>query len=266
MSYKIDEHGNCIKFLLYDEWGQLWPGSKVMKKRKSVKLSVVKDPDLGRRLRINVAAMKGFTRTEVKRYQSAADLLEIVVNTKEFKKDVMTKKFTTTKKTTRQVYDHIMTGEEVLQKGHDYEMDISVVIYEENNNTIGYTYDDTVQTWINRRFFRQYSLGEIACNIFHEWLHKLSYNHASPTDYSSVPYSLGYLVEKMIGDYERGMRYTDLYPTIIKVPAPVDMVEPTGKPPVIVKVPVVVPGVPMVRRCRRFWWTLWLKQTCTYEL
>lgn len=222
-------------------------------KRKSMQVSVVKEAALGRRVRINVASRKGFTATEVKRHQAAADLAEIVINSLEFKKKLLAKKFSTTSMSSQQVYDKFITGAETLNKETDYEIDVMVTIYEENNSTVGYTYGSTPQTWVNRKFFRQYTLGEIAGNMIHEYCHKLSFDHKSASDHSSVPYSVGYITRDMVADYEKGIRYTDLYPTVVKVP--------TSSGPV----PVVVPAPVQKRVCRRPWYFLFLKEVCLYE-
>lgn len=215
--------------------------------RKFTEIQVSKRPEIWRhgvparrRLHVVVTYLGGFSDVETLRHKSAARLLEIVVNSQEFKDAVLKKSFTTTNKTPRQIYDLIMTGEEVLQKDVDYEMDVHVKIYHENNKTVGYTYPNTVQTWVNRKFFDSYELGQIAGNMFHEWMHKLGFSHISAKDYKSVPYSLGYLVTDMIRKWEAGTRYKDLYPD--------PLIKPIGK-----------------KVCQRDVKTLGLKKSCWYE-
>lgn len=227
---------------------------------RAMDVTIQKVPVLGRRVRINVASRSGFSTDEVKRHQSAMDLLEIIINSLEFKKKVLDKKFTTTNKTPQQIYDRIIAGNEDLQPGVDSEIDITVTMYEANNRVVGYTYPDTVRTWVNRKFFKMYELGEIACNAFHEWLHKLGFGHASASDHSSVPYALGYLVEDMIRSYEKGVRYVDLYPDIFKVP-----VEPTPANPAPGPVVIPVPVVQKKKVCKWPWYYFGLKQVCWYE-
>jgi hypothetical protein len=231
-----------------------------MNERKSMNISVIKAPELGRRVRINVSSRKGFSDTEIKRHQSACDLAEIVINSLEFKKKVLAHKFTHTVLNSEEVYNTFIAGKETLSKEVDYEMDVVVEIYEKNNRTVGYTYANTVQTWVNRKFFRQYTLGEIAANLVHEWLHKLGFDHpANPTltRPSSVPYAIGYMVRDLVADYEKGIRYTDLYPTVIRVDDP--------SSPTPTKIPVVIPTVEKKRVCYRTWQSLFLKRVCLYQ-
>lgn len=228
----------------------------VPKKRTPIKLNILKVSELGRRLIVNLAGMKNFSEAQAAKFKAALVPLEDVVNSVQWRTAVYAKTFTTTSKTSKQVYDHIMTGREVLAKGVDYDMNISVELYEENSNTIGYTYSNSIWTWINNHFFKRYTSGQIAANVMHEWLHKLGYNHSSATDYSSVPYSLGYLMNEMVDDYLKGKQFTNLYPTVVKLPDPQDP---------DVKVPVVVPSVPRVRVCKKTWYTLWLGKICWYE-
>lgn len=202
-----------------------------------LRVKIRKDPLLGRRLRINVKSREGFTPAEVKLHESAMVIVEMVVNSAEFKSRVQNRSYSTTTKSPTQIYDHIMTGEEVLQKGKDYEIDAEIEMYSAETNTIGYTYQNTVKTWLNRVFASKYSEEQIAGNFIHEWLHKLGYQHSSAKDYDSVPYAIGYLVRDMVKEFKKGKRWLDLYPP-----------------------------VPIVREvCETNWKTLGLTQKCYYE-
>lgn len=218
----------------------------------SLTLSVVKDAVIGRRLRFRLLGAKGFSTEELKRLRSAGEILEVVVNSAEFRQSVVSKKFSTTKLTGQQIYDKMMTGAETLSPEVDYEFDVNVEIYEKNNSTVGYTYETSIQTWINRKFFKNFSIGEIAANMLHEWLHKMGFDHASAKDYNSVPYWTGYLVRDMVKAYESGTRYTDLYPIAVAT---------TSGPPVIIEPAILAKE----KVCTRLWYTLWLKQVCWYE-
>ena len=228
---------------------------------KSAVVSVVKDPELGRRLRVNVASRKGFSDIEAKRHQSAAELAEIVINSFEFKRMVTGRQsFTSTDDTGVQVYNRLMTGAEVLDPAVDYEMDVNVTIYEQNNSTVGYTYSNVVMIWLNRKFFKKYSLGEIAGNMVHEWTHKMGYGHTSNNTSVrpySVPYWIGYLVRDMVQDYEDGERFTDLYPIVIEVPTVPENPEVTE--------PVVVAPAPEKKKICKWTWRFWLGKVCYYE-
>lgn len=234
---------------------------------KGLTVSVQKTPALGRRLRVNISERIGFTEAELKRHVSAMILVEKVINSLDWKNKLLKMKFTTTNKTPQEIYDHIMTGEETLQKGVDYEMDAKVEMYYKKNNIVGYTYSNVTTTWLNRYVTDNYSEEEIAGNFLHEWLHKLGYGHASASDHKSVPYQLGYAIRDMITEYKKGARFVDLYPEVVVTP-PVVIVPATPSTPAVETPPIKIP-VPTAepkRICRRpFWPTFWLVEVCNYE-
>lgn len=205
--------------------------------RKGLQFEVVKDPIIsGRRVKINVVKRIGFTPEQAARHQDAAAKAEIVINSLEFKNAVTKKKgFTSCDMNGTQVYDKFITGEEELQRGKDYEFDIEVTMYEENNSTVGYTYANKFMVWVNNKFFKQYTLGEIAGNMIHEYAHKQGFEHTSQyTDERefSVPYWIGYLVRDMVDAYVKGTRYTDIYPSVSVITKPA---------PVVIDYPIKVP-------------------------
>lgn len=188
-----------------------------MFERNKLQLEVVKSPvQSGRRVRFNVTRTN-FSSAQTKKHIAAIGFAEKVINSLEFKQKLSARKtFTTSSFNGVQVYDKLMTGEENLQKGKDYEFDITVVMYEENNSTVGYTMASTIKIWVNNKFFKNYSPGEIAGNAVHEYLHKQGFGHTS--NYTkerefSVPYFVGYLVRDMVDDFIAGKQtLTDLYP------------------------------------------------------
>lgn len=245
--------------------------SKKIRNKPKMEFQVTKDPGspAGRRIRINVTKREGFSAVQAKRHQSAADAVEVVINSLEFKQAVTKiKSFVSSSKNGVQVYDKIMTGEETLQRGVDYEFDVHVIMYEENNSTVGYTYENDRRTWVNNKFFKQYTLGEIGANLVHEWLHKAGFDHTAEWTEerkNSVPYRIGYLVGDMVDEMLAGKKYTDLYPVVVEVPIkPVPTPEnPTPKP---VPTPVVVtPPPPQKKVCKRLWYTFWTRQVCWLE-
>ncbi len=219
----------------------------------------------GKRLEVIVHSRSGFTKTEAEKHETAIQMLEEILNSVEFKQRFVAKKFTTTKKTSEAVYRHIMTGAESIGKDTDYEVDIWVEMYHEDNNVVGYTYGSTTKTWVNKKFFSKYDYAGVACNAFHEWLHKLGYDHSSGKDHSSVPYAGGYLVEDMIGEMIKGKKFTPIHSveTVVKP-------EPSPAPPTQPDSPeqpsIPLPGtVKKTLVCRRLWYTLWLVKSCRYE-
>ena len=99
-----------------------------------------------------------------------------------------------------QIYQKLLEGSETLDPDVDHEMDLDLELYYSRRSTVGYTYPDGLRIWMNTKFFRAYNPAEVAGNIFHEWTHKLGFEHAyrySASRDFSVPYALGYLIEEL---------------------------------------------------------------------
>ncbi len=219
----------------------------------------------GQRLKVVVHSRKGFSVADSEKHETAIGMLEEVLNSVDFKQRFLAVDYSYLPKgkTKEKIYKQIMCGSETLSPEEDFEIDVWVEMYYENNRVVGWTTPKSIWTNLNSKFFKIYSYEEVACNLFHEWLHKLGLDHASASDYNSVPYSAGYLVEKMIKEMKKGKKFTPInsVPTVEPKPAPV----PT---PVIVPAPtapVEVPAPEKVLVCRRTWFTLFLGKTCRYE-
>lgn len=110
-------------------------------------------------------------------------------------------KFWSTDLTNKQVYDTIMKGKESLSnEGDDEEADIFLEIDRRySRNVIGYTNPSTPWQFVYNWFFGKSSIQELAGNLFHEWLHKIGFDHDFKyNDYRpfSVPYALGDYIER----------------------------------------------------------------------
>ena len=152
-------------------------------------------------LSVKFNSTESFTATELIKLQKAAKILEAVVNSEEFKAKVLAFSFTNTDGiSNEEIYNLIMSGKEVLSPEEDYEIDVDVTIYYAFNSVIGYTYPNTLRTWINRRYFKKFTAVGIASNMSHEWLHKIGFNHSfyrTKERPFSVPYAIGYMVEEL---------------------------------------------------------------------
>jgi hypothetical protein len=152
-------------------------------------------------LKVKINSASNFSAVELTKLNAAAVILEAVVNSDKFRELVLGFKFSSVYGlTNEQIYALIMSGKEVLSPQEDHEIDIDVIMYYRWNNVIGYTYPNTLRTWINRRFFKKYSAVDIACNLMHEWMHKVGFDH----DYYntkqrpySVPYAVGYMIQQL---------------------------------------------------------------------
>lgn len=107
--------------------------------------------------------------------------------------------------TNEQIYQILLDGSEDLKPEVDHEMDLDLELYYSWRNVVGYTYPSTMKIFMNTKFFDPYTPSQVAGNIFHEWTHKLGFEHDQ--DYSvrrdsSVPYALGYLIQELGKEYE----------------------------------------------------------------
>ncbi|MBT4791385.1 MAG: hypothetical protein HON90_07425 [Halobacteriovoraceae bacterium] len=154
------------------------------------------------------AVLQDFSIEQEEKMHDALARLKIVINSKEFKQKVLDHQFEGQNSfedndglTNEEIYDLIMLGSEVLQPEDDEQMDLDITLYYASNSTVGYTYPDTVRTWINNKFFKTYTLGKVAGNVAHEWTHKLGFGHDFRNTANrkySVPYGVGNIVKELV--------------------------------------------------------------------
>lgn len=107
--------------------------------------------------------------------------------------------------TNDQIYLKLIQGAESLVPEEDNEMDLELELYYSSKNTVGYTYPNSMRVWMNTKYFTPYTPTQVAGNVFHEWTHKLGFDHASSYSVardSSVPYAIGYLIRDLGKKYE----------------------------------------------------------------
>ena len=158
-------------------------------------------------LEMNIS-LKDFNRDQESKMRKAIERLLIVINSKEFKTRVLDHQYNNefafannNGQTNEEIYNTIMDGAESLNSEVDQEIDIDVTLYYKNNSTVGYTYPNTPNIWVNNKFFSTFSLGKVAANLTHEWTHKLGYEHDfnSTTKRSfSVPYGVGKIMQELV--------------------------------------------------------------------
>lgn len=99
-----------------------------------------------------------------------------------------------------EIYEAFLEGREEQDGSADGKMDLEIVYYYSLSSTVGYTYPHTRKIYVNRRFYNYYSACEIAGNLYHEWTHKLGFEHDSKytksRDYS-VPYATGRIIREL---------------------------------------------------------------------
>lgn len=151
--------------------------------------------------------MLKFTAPEKAKIQRAIELIKQVIISEEFKEAVLNHQYKAANKfannkglTNLEIYEKILRGAERLSPTVDYTMDLTLVAFYRNAETVGYTVASTPKIYMNRKHFRKNTAAEVTTNIVHEWLHKLGFSHdkseTSKRRYS-VPYAVGYIVRSI---------------------------------------------------------------------
>jgi hypothetical protein len=201
---------------------------------------------------IEELGLVGFSESEKLKHRTAQRMLETVVNSWEFRQELLATVFTNTAgQTNAKIYNVIINGAEILSPETDYQADINVNAYRKRSVVIGFTYDYTEKTWLNLNFFDGFDYSDIAGNLFHEWLHKLGFGHRSASEKTSVPYAAGYLVRKLVKHLMNGGILHD----VNQADKEIDVI--LGS---------TIPSKPLEPYlvCKRIWWKPWQKH-CSYE-
>jgi hypothetical protein len=149
-----------------------------------------------------------FNENEKIKVNQALTYIKQIIRSKEFREKVLNYTYNGKKefidndgKSNEEVYQTLLDGSEMLIPGRDHTMNLELELYYNRwTSTVGYTTPDSVRVWMNRKFFSGYTAAEVAGNLFHEWTHKLGFDHDSRYSVSrdhSVPYALGYLMEEL---------------------------------------------------------------------
>jgi hypothetical protein len=161
----------------------------------------------------------GGTDKDRKKILAAAVILEVVVNSQEFKDAILSHVWAGKVQfadngglTNKQIYEVIISGKEVLQPEIDYEWDFDVRLYSKRlSKVIGYTYPNITYINSNLKFIRPMTIEEVAGHMAHEYCHKLGFGHdfklTKKRPYS-VPYAVGYIIrdiaEKFLEESQDG--------------------------------------------------------------
>lgn len=147
-----------------------------------------------------------FSAADQEKVNKALKIIKTVIRTSEFRDRVINfayqgaNRYVDSNKSPEEIYQSLLDGAETLKPEVNHVMDLNLELYYSLTSTVGYTYPDVLKIWMNTKYFNSYTAAEVAGNIFHEWTHKLGYDHASSYSVSrdsSVPYALGYLMEEL---------------------------------------------------------------------
>lgn len=160
-------------------------------------------PTAAKNFKVNITYVN-FTAAQKTKYEQAVAIVKKVVASKTFMDSVKNHKYggkatyvDNGGKTNATIYQNILDGNEKLNNTKNNTMDVEIELYYANNTTVGYTYANSKRIWVNTKYFNTYTPSKVAGNLFHEWLHKLGYGHASSYSTSrdySVPYAIGYMI------------------------------------------------------------------------
>lgn len=144
------------------------------------------------------------TSTQQEKFDNAIEMIKAVVATEEFRDRVLNHTYNGKKTfvdnggfTNAQIYQKILDGAEKLQPAKNNTMNMEVELYYAATSTVGYTYANSKRIWVNTKYFNTNAVSGVASNLFHEWLHKLGFTHASSYSTSrdySVPYAIGRII------------------------------------------------------------------------
>lgn len=151
------------------------------------------------------------TSDQQEKMNKAIEIIKLVVATEEFRNRILNYTYNGNKTfvdnsgySNGQIYQIILNAAESLQPAKNNIMDAEVELYYAATNVVGYTYPNTKRIWVNTKYFNNYTAAGVAHNLFHEWLHKLGFKHAtswSVSRDSSVPYAIGYIMGDIGKDF-----------------------------------------------------------------
>lgn len=106
-----------------------------------------------------------------------------------WKKEIKVKGFTSTEDSNERVYEKLMSKfiVHIIQN----------IVVCDNPKVIGYELDGDETTYVCKGWDKELDEYGVSDNGSHELCHQLGYWHASASDYDSVPYAVGYIVEKL---------------------------------------------------------------------
>jgi len=162
--------------------------------------------------------LSNFLDSDKLKLYKAVEILRDVMNSKELKNLILNHKYKgevtfnqNNEMTNEEIYNHLMTGAENLKPDADQTMNFDLTLYRSKNpwsKVKGYTLPDTMQIWLNKKFYRKSSWTsvDVAANMAHEWVHKMGFGH----DYyynEDRPYSVPYAIGKLVGQVALNMGY-----------------------------------------------------------
>ena len=164
----------------------------------------------------NLIESNEYDEVRLAKLNQALKSIEKVFNSDDFKQQVLKFPFFFRKNwfskwyidefhTNEQVYEKLMIAIEKHGNVSEGAMDLYLTLLEgEDGSVIGYGDARQKEIFTYKKRFDEMQLYQIANHITHEWTHKLGFTHATIKTPiigrrdNSVPYAIGYIVEKII--------------------------------------------------------------------
>lgn len=154
-----------------------------------------------------------FSDAQEKKVETAITLMKKVISSEEFRSGILNHTYNGKKTfvdnggyTNAEIYRKILEGAEKMgDTSKNSTLNVELELYKAPTTTIGYTYPNSGRIWMNTKYFDKYTPVKVSDNLMHEWMHKIGFTHE--TSYSksrnySVPYAVGYLMEKLAARYQ----------------------------------------------------------------
>lgn len=161
---------------------------------------------------VNIELVNATFEQEVK-IREAIEIIKMVLATEEFRNKILNFTYKGQNAfvdnrgfSNGQIYQLILNGAEALSPARNNQMDAEVEFYHADTNVVGYTYRNTRRIWINTKFFETNTPAKVAHNLFHEWLHKIGFEHDvnwSQDRDASVPYAIGFIMGEVGKEFLR---------------------------------------------------------------
>ena len=154
-----------------------------------------------------------FSDAQKQKVQTAIALMKKVIASEDFRSGILNHTYNGKKTfidnggfTNAEIYRKILEGAEKMgNTSKNKTLNVELELYTASTTTIGYTYPNSGRIWMNTKYFDKYSPVKVSDNLMHEWIHKLGFGHATTYSASrnySVPYAVGYLMEKLAAKYQ----------------------------------------------------------------
>lgn len=158
------------------------------------------------------STLLNFSDEQKEKLIKATEIIKRVVASREFREGILNHTWQGKKQfvdsqglTNAQIYSKILHASESYLDEKNNTLDVELELFFEPTKTIGYTYPNTKRIWMNKKYFDTYTAIQVSDNLFHEWLHKIGFDHSlswSQERDHSVPYAIGYLVESLAHQIE----------------------------------------------------------------